>query len=90
MRLNVRAAALAAGGVAAVVFALCTAVCAVLPESTVAYLSTVFLHVDLTGLYRQITWEGFFAGFVGTGLGTAVVAGATAWLYNCLAPTAGG
>lgn len=87
MKLDVRAAALAAGAIAALAYACCTAFCAVVPESTVAYLSTAFLHVDLTGLYRQTSWGTFFTGFLGSGLGMAALAGATAWLYNRLART---
>jgi hypothetical protein len=90
MKLDVRAAALAAGSIAALAYALCTAFCALVPESTVAYLTTVFIHIDVTGLYRQITWGSFFASLLGWGLGTAIVAGATAWLYNRLARTEGG
>jgi hypothetical protein len=87
MKLDVRAAAVAAGVVAALAYAICTAFCALLPESTVADLVVVFLHVDLSGLYRQISWGSFVAGLLGSGLGTAVVAGAAAWLYNRLART---
>ena len=87
MKLDVRAAALATRSIAALAYALCTAFCALLSESTVVYVSTVFLHVDLTGIYRQIDWGTFFAGLLGYGLGTGVVAGATAWLYNRLART---
>jgi hypothetical protein len=85
MKLDVRAAALAAGSIAALAYAICAGFCALVPESTLAYLSTVFLHIDLTALSRSINWESFFAGLLGSGLGMAIVAGATAWLYNCLA-----
>lgn len=87
MKLDVRAAAVAAGSIAALAYALCTAFCVLVPESTVAYVTTVFFHIDVTGLYRQITWGSFIASLLGGGLGTAVVAGATAWLYNRLAMT---
>lgn len=87
MKLDVRAAAMAAGSIAALVYALCTAFCALVPESTVVYLTAIFLHIDITGLYRQITWGTFVAGLLGAGLGTAALAGATAWLYNRLART---
>jgi hypothetical protein len=87
MKLDVRAAALAAGSIAALVYALCTAFCALVPEPTVVYLTTAFLHVDITGLYRQLTWGTFVIGLLGVGLGTGVVVGATAWLYNRLART---
>jgi len=85
MKLDVRAAALAAGSIAALVYALCTAFCVLVPEPTVVYVTTVFLHIDVTGLYRPITWGSFVVSLLGWGLGTAVVAAATAWLYNRLA-----
>jgi hypothetical protein len=85
MKLDVRAAALAAGGIAAVAYALCTVFCAVAPEPTVAYLGNAFFHVDLTGLYQQMTWRIFVIGILEAGVGTSVVVGATAWLYNRLA-----
>jgi hypothetical protein len=53
----------------------------------VVSLTTVFFHIDVTGLFRPITWGSFLASLLGWGLGTAVVAGATAWLYNRLART---
>ena len=87
MKLDVRAAALAVGGIAALAYALCTVFCVVVPESTVVYLSTAFFHVDLTGIYRPITWDTFIIGLLGYGLGMAVVAGATTWVYNRLART---
>lgn len=85
MKLDVRAAALAAGSIAALVYALCTAFCALVPESTIVYFTTSFLHIDITGLYRQITLATLVVGLLGSGLGTAAVAGAMAWLYNRLA-----
>jgi hypothetical protein len=87
MKLDVRAAALAASSMVTLAYAICTAFCALMPESTVVYLTTAFLHIDITGLYRQITWGTFVIGLLGYSLGTAVMAGTTAWLYNRLAPT---
>ena len=87
MKLDVRAAAVAAGSIAALVYSLCTAFCVFVPESTVAYVTTVFFHIDVTGLYRQITWGSFIASLLGWGLGTALATGTTAWLYNRLART---
>jgi len=87
MKLDVRAAALATGSIAALAYALCTIFCAVVPESTVAYLGTAFLHIDLTGLYRQMTWATFVIGLLGAGVGTGAAVGAAAWLYNRLART---
>ena len=87
MKLDVRAAALATGGIAALAYTICTVLCVVLPESTVAALGTALFHVDLTGLYRQITWGIFLGGLLGSGVGMAAMAGSTAWLYNRLART---
>lgn len=87
MKLDVRAAAVAAGSVTALVYALCTAFCVLAPESAVVQLTTAFLHIDITGLYRQVTWGSFIVSLLGWGLGTAVVASATAWLYNRLVRT---
>ena len=87
MKLDVRAAAVAAGSIASLAYALCTAFCVLAPESTVVQLTTAFLHTDITGLYRQVTWGSFIVSLLGWGLGTAVMAGATAWLYNRLART---
>ena len=87
MKLDVRAAALAAGSIAVLVYALCTAFCVLVPESTLVYVTTVLFHIDVSGLYRQMTWGSFVVSLVGWGLGTAVVSGAMAWLYNRLART---
>ena len=70
MKLDVGAAALAAGSIAILVYALCTAFCVLVPESTVVYVTTVFFHIDVSGLYRQITWGSFIASLLGWGLGT--------------------
>ncbi|WP_339688028.1 DUF5676 family membrane protein [Gimesia maris] len=87
MKLGVRAAALSAGSITALVYALCTAFCVLVSESTLAYVTTVFFHIDVSGLYRPITWESFIVSLLGWSLGTDVVAGAMAWLYNRLART---
>jgi len=90
MKLDVRAATVSAGSIAALVYALCTAFCVLVPESTLVDVTTVFFHIDVTGLYRQITWGSFIASLLGWGLGTGVLAGAMAWLYNRLARAAVG
>jgi hypothetical protein len=84
MKLDVRAAAMAAGIIAALVYAICSAFCVLVPESTVVKFTTDFLHIDVTGLYRQITWWILVVGLLGWGMGTAVVAGSMACLYNRL------
>lgn len=87
MKLDIRAAALAAGGIAALAYALCAAFFALVPESTAVYVTVGVLHIDITGLSRQLSLGTFVVGLLVWGLGTAVVAGAMAWLYNRLART---
>ncbi len=84
MKLDIRAVAIAMGGVSAAVFAVCAFFVAVAPETTMAVFSCLF-HVDLTKLARPISWGSFVAGLLGTSLGMALLAGVTAWLYNRLA-----
>ena len=66
MKFDVRAAALAAGGIATLAYTLCTAFFALVPEPTAVYVTAGVLHIDSTGLNRQMT------------LGTVVV-GLLAW-----------
>ena len=83
MKLDIRAFALAVGGVTAVVFTICAFFVAIAPEATRAFFSYLF-HIDLTGMASTISWGSFFAGLLGTGLGMALLASGTAWLYNRL------
>ncbi len=90
MKLDVRAAAVAAGSITALVYTLCTVFCVLVPESTLVYVTTVLFHIDVSGLYREITWGSFTISLLGWGLGMAFVAGATAWLYNLVPRTSVG
>lgn len=81
MKLDIRAFAIAVGGVTAAVFTICAFFVAVAPEATRAFFSYLF-HIDLTGMASTISWGSFFAGLLGTGLGMAFLAGAVAALYN--------
>ena len=85
MKFDVRAAALAAGGIATLAYALCTAFFALVPEPTAVYVTAGVLHIDSTGLNRQMTLGTVVVGLLVWGLGTAAAAGATAWLYNRVA-----
>ena len=87
MKLDVRAAALSAGGIAVLAYAICAAACLVVPEPAVVFVTTGLAHVDISGLIRQFTAGTLAVGLVGWGLGAAAAAGATAWLYNRLART---
>lgn len=90
MKLDVRAAALAAGIISALIYTACTVFCVLVPESTLVYVTTLLFHIDVSGLFRHITWEGFIISLLGWGLGMAFVTGATAWLYNLAARTSVG
>ena len=90
MKLDVRAAALAAGSITALVYTFCTVFCVLVPESTLVYVTTVLFHFDASGLYRAVTWESFIVSLLGWGVGMAFVTGATAWLYNLTAQTSVG
>ena len=83
MRLDLRAFAVAAGIVAAALFTLCALAVAIAPTWTTNVAGTL-IHLDLTGVARTITWGTFFAGLVTWSLGTAIVFGALAGLYNRL------
>lgn len=74
---------LAAGTVAAVVFALCALAVAVAPATTAAVFGYT-LHLDFTGIMRPVTFSGFVGGFVCTGIGVGLAFGAAAALYNRL------
>lgn len=87
IKLDVRAAALATGGISTLFYALCTAFFALVPEPAAVYVTAGVLHIDSTGLNRQMTSGTVVVGLLVWGLGTAVAAGAMAWLYNRLART---
>lgn len=81
MELDARALGLAAGVIAAVLFALCALAVAVAPEWTTA-LAGSLIHLDLTGFARAITWGGFFGGLLCWSIGTGLVFAAVGGLYN--------
>jgi uncharacterized membrane protein YesL len=85
MKLDIRAAALAAGSITVLVYTLCTVFCVLVPESTLVYVTAVLFHFDASGLYRDVTWGSFIVSLLGWGLGMAFTVGATAWIYNRLA-----
>lgn len=89
MKIDVRAAALATGGISTLAYALCTAFFALVPEPTAVYVTAGVLHIDSTGLNRQMTLGTVAVGLLVWGLWTAAAAGATAWLYNRLTRAAG-
>ena len=83
MKLNTRAFALAAGLTAAALFVVCALFVAIAPSAATALFSNV-LHLDLTGLARPLTLGSFVGGLIFWGLGTTLVFGVAAVLYNWL------
>jgi 2TM family of unknown function (DUF5676) len=82
-RLDARAFGTAAGIVAAVLFTVCALAVAVAPESTTA-LAGYLIHMNLSGITRTVTFGSFVAGLVLWTLGTAIVFGSAAAIYNRL------
>lgn len=54
MKFDVRAAAVAAGSIADLAYALCAAFYALVPEPTAVYVTAGVLHINSTGLERQM------------------------------------
>lgn len=80
MKLNIWAFGLAVGIVIAAAFTICAFFVAVAPEATAAFIG-YFLHINLSGLARPITWASYVADVLGVGIWTALWA-AAAKLYN--------
>ena len=83
MRLDARAFGTAAGAVAAALFTICALAVALAPESTTA-LASYLIHMDLSGMARTMTFGRFVGGLVIWTLGTALVFGSVAAIYNRL------
>jgi len=87
MKLDSKAFAIAAGVAAAVVSAACALIVAIAPEFAMALFSDV-VHLDLTGLARNVSWGNFLGSLIFWGLGTGVVFAFGAWLYNRMSSSA--
>lgn len=85
MRIDTRAFALAAGAVAAVLFILCSIAVALSPTLSAEALSRL-THLALGDATPRITFGGFLIGLVCWTLGTALVFGGAAAIYNRLLP----
>lgn len=81
MKLDTRAFAMATAIIAAVLFVICAFFVALAPKETTA-VAGYLIHADLSGFSRSLTCGSFFGGLVGWSLGTAIVAGAAAGIYN--------
>jgi hypothetical protein len=83
MKLDIRAFAIATALVTAFLFVICAFLVALAPKETTS-VAGYLIHADLSGITRSLTWGNFFGGLVGWSVGTAILAGAMAWLYNRL------
>ena len=83
MRFDARAFGMAAGIVAAVLFTICALAVAVAPVPTSA-LAGYLTHMNLSGMARTVTLGSFVGGLIIWTLGTAIVFGSAAAIYNRL------
>jgi hypothetical protein len=83
MKLDTRAFAIAAGIAAALLFALCAAAVAIAPGPTTAFFGYI-VHLDMSGMRRELTVASFIVGLIAWTLGTALTFGFAAMIYNRL------
>ena len=84
MRLDIRALAVAAGGAAAIGFAICALFVAIAPGATSAFFGYL-LHLDLTSIARPLTWGSFVGGLVAIASAAAIFVALVGSTYNRLA-----
>jgi len=83
MRLDTRAFAIAAGMTAAMLFILCAGAVAIAPGPTTAFFGYI-VHLDMSGMRRELTAASFIVGLIAWTLGTALTFGFAAMIYNRL------
>lgn len=88
MRLDAGYFGTAAGIVAAVLFTICALAVAVAPDQTTA-VAGYLMHMNLSGMARPVTVGNFLGGLVTWTLGTGIVFGSAAAIYNRLVERAG-
>ena len=79
--LDVRAFGFAAGIVAAVLTTLCALAIVLSPGATTS-VAGALLHLDLSGISRNMSWPVYFGGLFGWSIGAGLVFAAAAGLYN--------
>lgn len=82
--LDPRAFGVAAGGIAALLSALCALLLTLAPTATRAVLG-LLIHSDASGMPVVVTWTSAIVSIAGWGIGTGLVFGAAAGVYNRLA-----
>jgi hypothetical protein len=81
MKLDSRAFGLAAASMAALLYVVCAAGVALVP-GLLTSTAGVLIHVDVSGVSRSLTWLGFVEGLILWTLGTGLVFGGLAGVYN--------
>jgi hypothetical protein len=88
MVLAPRSVAFAAGVTAVIVSTICAFLLAVAPSAATTLLGLA-IHEDLSGLTPQVTWTSFGVALLFWGLGTGLVVGCAAWLYDLFVRASG-
>ena len=83
MRLNARAFGLAGGATAGLLFVLCALAVAIAPEATTAFAGRL-IHVDLSGVNRNLTFGTFVSGLICWTVGTGLTFWFMGLVYNRL------
>ena len=83
MRIEARLFGIAAGVAAAVLYTLCALLVAVAPDTATNVFGFV-MHMDLSGVARPISLAGYLCGVAFWGIGTGLVFGFAAGLYDWL------
>ena len=85
MRIQPGALGFAAGITAALVSTICAAFLAVAPEPAITLIGLA-VHQDLSGFTftPDVTWASYFTALLFWGLGTGLIFGFAAWLYDRL------
>ena len=81
MKLTASAFGLAVAIVVAASFTVCSFFVAIAPETTAEWIG-YFLHINLGGLSRSISWASYFAGVVAIAVWTGLWAAVAANIYN--------
>lgn len=86
MKLNIRAFAIAMTIAAAILYIVCAAIVALLPDLAMG-LAGKILHMDLSGLMRPISVGGFLVGLLALSVGWGLLSLIMASIYNSLVRT---
>ncbi|MBI4434588.1 hypothetical protein HY635_02115 [Candidatus Uhrbacteria bacterium] len=80
--LDASAAGKSCAVVSGVVYVICAAAYAIIPDATLAFFNLLFHGLDIRKVAIAMTWGGVIGGFIITVIGAYVLTGAWAALYN--------